>query len=90
MDPLGEIREFTYESGLECDPLTKQPLILQRSQSAGGASPRKANKGTLNRFGGQPAKEKTTGYFDYRDNKFVLPDGRRVKVVVNSGNRARG
>jgi hypothetical protein len=30
------------------------------------------------------------GYFDYKDNKFVLPSGKRVTVVVNKSNRARG
>ena len=26
IDPRGEVREFTYSSGIACDPLTKQPL----------------------------------------------------------------
>lgn len=26
IDPRGEVREFSYSSGIECDPLTKQPL----------------------------------------------------------------
>ena len=26
VDPFGEVREFTYQSGIECDPDTKQPL----------------------------------------------------------------
>ena len=30
------------------------------------------------------------GHFDWVDNRFVLPSGRRVKVVVNKANRARG
>jgi len=31
-----------------------------------------------------------TGYYDYNQNKFVLPNGKPVTVVVNEGNRARG
>ena len=30
------------------------------------------------------------GYYDYNSGRFVLPDGRRVSVVVNKANRARG
>jgi len=30
------------------------------------------------------------GYFDHARNNFVMPNGRRVKVVVNQGNKARG
>ena len=26
VDPFGEVREFTYQSGIACDPETKQPL----------------------------------------------------------------
>lgn len=69
MDPRGEIREFSYQSGVPCDPASKA---------------RAAKKGQ------QPTRASKTGYYDYSDNKFVLPDGRRVKVVVNKANRARG
>lgn len=68
VDPRGDVREFTYKSGIPCDPLTKQPLqpeVQERSRSK-------------------------KGYFDYSDNKFVLPSGKRVTVVVNKKNRARG
>ena len=37
----------------------------------------------------EPEQSKN-GYFDYSDNRFVLPSGKRVKVVVNKKNRARG
>jgi len=30
------------------------------------------------------------GFYDYARNNFVMPDGRRVRVVVNPGNKARG
>lgn len=30
------------------------------------------------------------GFYDYAQNKFVMPDGRRVRVVVNQSNKARG
>ncbi len=75
VDPLGKIREFTYQSGTPCDPKTKQPIKQPTARSFSGVSPTRASK---------------TGYFDYSDNRFVLPDGRRVKVVVNKANRARG
>ncbi|XP_040583632.1 uncharacterized protein [Lepeophtheirus salmonis] len=35
-------------------------------------------------------ESKGVGYFDYNDNRFVLPDGRRVKVQINQKHRARG
>ena len=31
IDPLGEVREFTYQSGIECDPITKQPVDEESS-----------------------------------------------------------
>lgn len=82
MDPTGKIREFTYESGLECDPKTKQPLRLPSSSFNSAAGAKSGKKAA--------AAAKKTGYYDYSDNRFVLPDGRRVKVVVNKANRARG
>ena len=36
------------------------------------------------------AEQSKNGYFDYSDNRFVLPSGKRVTVVVNKKNRARG
>ena len=69
IDPKGEVREFTYKSGIPCDPKTKQPLNQDPTEK-----PRRNKK----------------GYFDYSDNKFVLPNGKRVTVVVNKANRARG
>ena len=30
------------------------------------------------------------GYYDYNSKRFVLPDGRKVMLVVNKANRARG
>ena len=70
IDPRGDVREFTYKSGIPCDPETKQPLQPDSTDS-------------------KPVRNKK-GYFDYSDNRFVLPSGRRVKVVVNKANRARG
>lgn len=69
VDPKGEVREFTYKSGIPCDPETKQPLRPDPTE--------------------KPQRNKK-GYFDYSDNKFVLPSGKRVTVVVNKANRARG
>lgn len=71
-DINGELQEFTYESGIPCDPDTKQPLDPALRQSS-AASPRKSR-----------------GYFDYNLNRFVMPNGKTVKVVVNQGNRRRG
>ncbi len=91
VNPLGDIKEFTYESGLPCDPLTKQPIGNPSPPAAGlrrsAASTR--GGGGAQRFG-QPSKASVTGYYDYSDNRFVLPDGRRVKVVVNRDKMARG
>ena len=42
VDPFGEVREFTYQSGNECDPDTKQPL-KQESRSSG--TPRGQKRG---------------------------------------------
>jgi len=41
-----------------------------------------------NNTGGRGANGK--GFYDYTENKFVMPNGRRVTVVVNEGNKARG
>jgi len=75
----GQVREFTYQTGVPCDPLTKQPLNLdtneEQSFSAG------QQKGP---------KAKQLGYFDYGTNRFITPSGRRVKVVVNKNHRRRG
>ncbi len=43
----------------------------------------------------QPSRQpdtttRKTGYYDYGSNRFVLPDGRKVKVVINDSNKARG
>ncbi len=69
VDPLGEVREFTYKSGIPCDPETKESLDQKKE-----AQPRRTR----------------LGYFDYRRNKYVLPSGKLVTVVVNKSNRARG
>jgi hypothetical protein len=49
IDPRGEVREFSYESGIACDPLTKQPL-----QQDVRTSPKGKNRGyfdyNTNRF----------------------------------------
>ena len=83
VDPLGEIREFTYENGIPCDPLTKQP----RSGSSGDPS---SLSGDSSRRGLGSARAARTGYYDYNSGRFVRPDGRKFKVVVNKANRARG
>jgi hypothetical protein len=75
VDPKGEIREFKYSSGVACDPITKRAFGTSAASK---------------RLDKQIKKKPKKGYFDYSDNKFVLPDGRRVKVVVNKKNRARG
>ena len=33
VDPDGQVRDFTYESGIPCDPLTKQPLVRDPTPS---------------------------------------------------------
>ena len=79
VDPSGEIREFTYTNGIACDPLTKQ----SRPAVGGGSSsnsPRPVGS----------ARAARTGYYDYNSRRFVKPDGRKFKVVVNKANRARG
>jgi len=75
IDPDGQVREFTYESGIPCDPLTKQSLIPQSLSSK------------QTQFADPSIK---TGYHDYNENKFVLPNGKRVTVVVNENAKARG
>jgi len=80
VDDSGEVREYTYESGIQCDPLTKQPLFTPAQQASRSS---------------QQAQEpvsvaRSVGHFDYRTNRFVKPNGRRLKVVVNKNNRRRG
>merc|ERR1711874_94401 len=71
IDPNGEQREYTYTTGVRCDPDTRKV-----NQSATDLSGWRGPNGQ--------------GYYDYSLNKFVMPDGRRVTVVVNQRNRARG
>ena len=80
VDPDGQIREFTYESGLPCDPLTKEPL----NQPAQSQQQQQSKQLPIN------DPRASAGYYDYNQNKFVLPNGKRVTVVVNNQNRARG
>jgi len=66
-DSFGEAREYSYSSGVRCDPSTRK---VKESDPG-----RRSSNGH--------------GYFDYINNKFVMPDGRRVRVIVNKGHRAR-
>jgi len=68
IDSNGEKREYSYSSGVRCDPDTRKVKV--------------------NSSGDRDLNGK--GYFDYGANKFVLPNGRRVTVVVNQRNKARG
>lgn len=68
IDPSGEVREYSYTSGVPCDPLTRK-IASDQSASTGANG---------------------HGFYDYAHNKFVMPDGRRVRVVVNQSNKARG
>jgi len=74
IDPTGEVREYSYTSGNRCDPDTRKQIAEDRSGGGGGAS-RGANG---------------HGFYDYKRGKFVMADGRRVTVVVNQQNKARG
>jgi len=69
VDPSGQLREYSYSSGVKCNPVTRQQQTVTQSGSSG--------------------KRSKHGFFDYNENKFVLPDGRRVTVVVNQSKRAR-
>merc|ERR1719431_588187 len=60
-DTYGEQREYSYSSGVRCDPDTRKVKV--------------SDPGTHGTNG--------HGYYDYTQNKFVMPDGRRVRVVVN-------
>ena len=56
VDDSGEVREYTYESGIQCDPLTKQPLFTPAQQDSRSS---------------QQAQEpvsvaRSVGHFDYR------------------------
>jgi len=66
-DSNGEPREYSYTSGIRCDPHTKK--VPTTDYTRGGTN---------------------HGFYDYTHNKFVMPDGRRVTVVVNQRNKARG
>jgi len=67
VDPLGKIREFTYESGMPCDPKTKQRFDLPKSSNAVGVSAgvAAASSTTINH---------QTGYFDYSDNRWATSE----------------
>jgi hypothetical protein len=83
VDPDGQTREFTYESGIPCDPLTREPLNSSQPQLPKQPLSPEAQQA-------QADPRATTGYYDYNSNKFVLPSGKRVTVLVNHNNRARG
>ena len=80
VDPFGEIQEFNYKSGVSCDPsvvaaTAKAAAAVRAGPSAAPAPTTRAAK---------------AGYYDYNSKRFVLPDGRKVMLVVNKANRARG
>jgi len=79
LDADGKDREFTYQTGVPCDPLTKEPLDQDQEVrfSSSPSGPRRSKVA------------KKLGYFDYNTNRFVTATGRRVKVVVNNKNRRR-
>jgi len=70
-DSDGEKREYSYSSGVRCDPDSRKATHTDPNQTTG--------KGANGH-----------GFYDYSENKFVMPSGRRVRVVVNQGNKARG
>ena len=74
IDPQNNVREFSYKSGNLCDPETKQDLNPDPSPD----------------FGNTQKARFQSGNFDYTDNKFVLPSGKRGTLTVNKKNRARG
>lgn len=74
IDPTGEVREYSYSSGVKCDPLTRK-VESDNNQAGNQGSDRGINR---------------LGVFDYNQQKFIMPDGRKVRVVVNNANRARG
>ena len=78
VDPFGEIQEFNYKSGVSCDP----SVVAEAAAAAVRAGPSAAPAPTT-----RAAK---AGYYDYNSKRFVLPDGRKVTLVVNKANRARG
>ena len=56
VDDSGEVREYTYESGIQCDPLTKQPLFTPQQQA------NRASQATQ-----EPVSvARSVGHFDYR------------------------
>jgi len=75
IDPTGEVREYSYSSGVKCDPFTRK-VESDRSSNNGDSGGRRG----INRL----------GVYDYNQKKFIMPDGRKVRVVVNQKNRARG
>jgi len=64
-DSNGEKREYSYSSGVRCDPDSRK--VAHTDPAPPGH-----------------------GFYDYSENKFVMPSGRRVTVVVNQRNKARG
>ena len=77
VDPFGEIQEFNYKSGASCDP-----TVVAAAAAATAKAPARAPA--------QTTRAAKAGYYDYNSKRFVLPDGRKVTLVVNKANRARG
>ena len=82
MDVNGEVKEFNYETGIPCDPLTKQPLFQDASVGPRGSQQQQAPI--------ERSVAREVGHYDYRTNRFVKPNGKKLKVIVNKNNRRRG
>lgn len=80
VDPFGEIQEFNYKSGVSCDPTVVAAAATARAEAAVRAPAAPA----------PTTRAAKAGYYDYNSKRFVLPDGRKVTLVVNKANRARG
>ena len=80
VDKNGEVKEFNYETGIPCDPLTKQPLFQDAS----------VGRSQQQQVPTERSVAREVGHYDYRTNRFVKPNGKKLKVVVNKNNRRRG
>lgn len=74
VDPDGLKREYTYETGIQCDP-NKRDLEEQEEEDVNNE-----NGATLQDNG---------AYVDYQENTMVLPNGKRINLSNVGKNKAR-
>ena len=79
IDPTGQQREYSYTSGLRCDPNTRKVRKCNFTVKVGDCNCLTANicQATLLTAGSTGSKGANgKGFFDYSSNRFIMPNGR--------------